>query len=85
MKKLTISKNENPSHSDGRSVNIRSAIETAETASLYASQLREEYLSKLHKAIALTDVKVAGRFFSLTQELVFMSDMTVNNLKRGEK
>ncbi|HCW3113096.1 hypothetical protein [Citrobacter amalonaticus] len=62
---------------------INNANKTAECANKYAHELRAEFIQLLMPAITRTDVKVAGRFTSLLNELCFMTKMTMENTSRG--
>lgn len=59
------------------------AHKTAECANKYAHELRAEFTQLLMPAITRTDVKVAGRFTSLLNELCFMTQMTMENTSKG--
>lgn len=62
---------------------INKAKKTAECANKYAHELRAEFIQLLMPAITRTDVKVAGRFTSLLNELCFMTQMTMENTSKG--
>lgn len=62
---------------------INKAHKTAECANQYAHELRAEFIQLLMPAITRTDVKVAGRFTSLLNELCFMTQMTMENTSKG--
>lgn len=62
---------------------INKANKTAECANKYAHELRAEFNKLLMPAITRTDVKVAGRFTSLLNELCFMTAMTEENTSKG--
>ncbi|HCB3267199.1 TPA: hypothetical protein MYU63_003383 [Citrobacter amalonaticus] len=62
---------------------INNAHKTAECANKYAHELRAEFIQLLMPAITRTDVKVAGRFTSLLNELCFMTKMTMENTSGG--
>ncbi|MBJ8670281.1 hypothetical protein I5373_02895 [Citrobacter koseri] len=62
---------------------INKASKTAECANKYAHELRAEFIELLMPAITRTDVKVAGRFTSLLNELCFMTKMTMENTSKG--
>lgn len=62
---------------------INKANKTAECANKYAHELRAEFIELLMPAITRTDVKVAGRFTSLLNELCFMTKMTMENTSKG--
>lgn len=62
---------------------INKAHKTAECANKYAHELRAEFIQLLMPAITRTDVKVAGRFTSLLNELCFMTKMTMENTSSG--
>lgn len=62
---------------------INKANKTAECANKYAHELRTEFFQLLMPAITRTDVKVAGRFTSLLNELCFMTQMTMENSSKG--
>lgn len=62
---------------------INKAHKTAECANKYAHELRAEFTQLLMPAITRTDVKVAGRFTSLLNELCFMTKMTMENTSKG--
>lgn len=66
---------------------INKAHKTAECANKYAHELRAEFIELLMPAISRTDVKVAGRFTSLLNELCFMTSMTKENIlnNNGER
>ncbi|CAH6600479.1 hypothetical protein AI2935V1_3224 [Citrobacter freundii] len=61
---------------------INKAHKTAECANKYAHELRAEFTQLLMSAITRTDVKVAGRFTSLLNELCFMTQMTMENTSK---
>lgn len=61
---------------------INKAHKTAECANKYAHELRAEFIQLLMPAITRTDVKVAGRFTSLLNELCFMTKMTMENTSK---
>ncbi|MDE9663099.1 hypothetical protein [Citrobacter portucalensis] len=61
---------------------INDVAKTAETANKYAQELRAEFIELLMPAITRTDVKVAGRFTSLLNELCFMTTMTMKNTSK---
>lgn len=61
---------------------INDAAKTAEAANKYAQELRAEFIELLMPAITRTDVKVAGRFTSLLNELCFMTTMTMENTSK---
>ncbi|HGW6102631.1 TPA: hypothetical protein ACNIQM_000728 [Citrobacter werkmanii] len=65
---------------------ITDAAKTAETANRYAQELRSEFIELLMPAITRTDIKIAGRFTSLLNELCFMTSMTKKNIsgQRGK-
>lgn len=63
---------------------INKAHKTAEFANRYAHELRAEFIELLMPAISRTDVKVAGRFTSLLNELCFMTTMTAENISKGD-
>lgn len=63
---------------------IHKAHKTAECANKYAHELRAEFIELLMPAISCTDLKVAGRFTSLLNELCFMTSMTTENISKGE-
>ncbi len=69
-----------PSNS-GISISISNAADTAASTERYAEQLRKEFYEVLYKPLARTDLKVAGRFSSLIDELFFMASQTSRNLK----
>lgn len=76
----------NKSHSvnqDDDILYINKAHKTAECANKYAHELRAEFTQLLMPAITRTDVKVAGRFTSLLNELCFMTKMTMENTSKG--
>lgn len=54
---------------------------TPRASERYAEQLRKEFYEVLYKPLARTDIKVAGRFSSLIDELFFMASQTSRNLK----
>lgn len=62
-------------------ISISKAADTARAAEGYAEQLRKEFYEVLYKPLARTDIKVAGRFSSLIDELFFMASQTSRNLK----
>ncbi|EMX9222917.1 hypothetical protein QD840_001966 [Citrobacter koseri] len=62
---------------------INKAHKTAECANKYAHELRAEFIQLLMPAITRTDVRVAGRFTSLLNELCFMTSMTTENISKG--
>ncbi|MEF3691358.1 hypothetical protein V4S70_25655, partial [Citrobacter freundii] len=62
---------------------IDDAAKTAEAANKYAQELRAEFIELLMPAITRTDVKAAGRFTSLLNELCFMTQMTMENTSKG--
>lgn len=62
-------------------ISISNASDTAGAAYRYAEQLRKEFYEVLYKPLARTDLKVAGRFSSLIDELFFMASQTSRNLK----
>lgn len=62
-------------------IRISKAADTAKAAEEYAGQLRKEFYELLYKPLARTDIKVAGRFSSLIDELFFMASQTSRNLK----
>lgn len=64
-------------------ISISKAEDTARVAEAYAEQLRKEFYEVLYKPLARTDLKVAGRFSSLIDELFFMASQTSRNLKGG--
>jgi len=69
-------------HSPGNGgISISNAADTARAAAHYAEQLRKEFYEILYKPLARTDIKVAGRFSSLIDELFFMASQTSRNLK----
>lgn len=71
-------------HSDYKHPNNQSgALRTAQFADMYARQLREEFNELLYEAIARTDIRVAGRFFSLISELCIMTGSTVDKIEKG--
>ncbi|HHJ4540383.1 MULTISPECIES: hypothetical protein [Citrobacter] len=75
----------NKSHSvnqDDDILYINKAHKTAECANKYAHELRTEFFQLLMPAITRTDVKVAGRFTSLLNELCFMTQMTMENTSK---
>ncbi|HHT1950490.1 TPA: hypothetical protein ACTYKV_001526 [Citrobacter farmeri] len=63
---------------------INNAHKTAECANKYAHELRAEFIQLLMPAITRTDVKLAGRFTSLLNELCFMTKMTMENTSGGQ-
>ena len=76
----------NKAHSvnqDDDTLYINKANKTAECANKYAHELRAEFIQLLMPAITRTDVKVAGRFTSLLNELCFMTQMTMENTSKG--
>lgn len=68
---------------DGDILYINKAHKTAECANKYAHELHAEFIQLLMPAIKRTDVKVAGRFTSLLNELCFMTKMTMENTSKG--
>lgn len=62
-------------------INISKAADTAGAAERYAEKLRKEFYEVLYKPLARTDLKIAGRFSSLVDELFFMTSQTSKNLK----
>ena len=62
---------------------INKAHKTAECANKYAHELRAEFIQLLMPAITRTDMRVAGRFTSLLNELCFMTSMTTENISKG--
>lgn len=71
-----------PANQDGDFLYINKAHKTAECANKYAHELRAEFTQLLMPAITRTDVKVAGRFTSLLNELCFMTQMTLENTSK---
>ncbi|HFQ8928332.1 TPA: hypothetical protein ACHTJK_004174 [Citrobacter freundii] len=71
-----------PANQDGGFLYINKAHKTAECANKYAHELRAEFTQLLMPAITRTDVKVAGRFTSLLNELCFMTQMTMENTSK---
>lgn len=61
-------------------ISISKVADTAGAAERYAEQLRREFYEVLYKPLARTDLKVAGRFSSLIDELFFMASQTSKNL-----
>ena len=68
-----------PANQDGDFLYINKSHKTAECANKYAHELRAEFTQLL---ITRTDVKVAGRFTSLLNELSFMTQMTMENTSK---
>ncbi|MGX5101123.1 hypothetical protein [Enterobacter cloacae] len=64
---------------------IDDAAKTAEAANKYAQELRAEFIELLMPAITRTDVRVAGRFTSLINELCTMTYMTNKNLHKRKQ
>ena len=62
-----------PANQDDEILYINKAHKTAECANKYAHELHAEFTQLLMPAITRTDVKVAGRFTSLLNELCFMT------------
>lgn len=67
----------------GSGVRISSAADTSKAALNYAEQLQREFMDVLYKPMAQADVNVAGRFYSLIQELAFMVERTAANVEAG--
>lgn len=64
---------------------IDDAAKTAEAANKYAQELRAEFIELLMPAITRTDVRIAGRFTSLINELCTMTYMTNKNLNKRKQ
>lgn len=79
----TSSKDEQKEKQNNDIFYINNALKTAECANKYAHELRTEFNELLLQAISRTDVKVAGRFVSLLNELCFMTSMTKRNIFKG--
>lgn len=84
MNNLTVlTKNKIAAPKSGAGVRISNATDTSKAALRYAEQLQQEFMSVLYKPMAQVDVKVAGRFASLIQELAFMVERTATNVEAG--
>lgn len=70
-------------HQPTNPIRISNASDTSKAAADYAQQLRTEFYALLYKPMAQADIKVAGRFCSLIDELFFMADQTARNVKAG--
>lgn len=68
---------------EGSGVRISCSSDTSKAAREYAVQLQNEFREMLYEPMAKADIKVAGRFFSLIQELAFMVERTEANIKAG--
>ena len=75
-----VNKKVHSANQDDDFLYINKAHKTAECANKYAHELRAEFTQLLMPAITRTDVKVAGRFTSLLNELCFM---TMENTSKG--
>lgn len=78
-----VNKKVHSANQDDDFLYINKAHKTAECANKYAHELRAEFTQLLMPAITRTDVKVAGRFTSLLNELCFMTQMTMENISKG--
>ncbi|MBJ3591177.1 hypothetical protein JGC56_08475 [Salmonella enterica subsp. enterica serovar Saintpaul] len=58
---------------------------TVEAAKKYAQELRAEFIELLMPAITRTDVRIAGRFTSLINELCTMTYMTKKKLNKRKQ
>ncbi|WP_455853151.1 hypothetical protein [Pantoea endophytica] len=84
MSELIIASNKPAaSQKEVRGIRITSSADTSKAAQKYADQLQHEFMELLYKPMAQADIKVAGRFSSLINELRFMVSMTANNVEAG--
>lgn len=84
MSELIIASNKPVASQEGNTaVRITSSSDTSKAAQKYADQLQQEFMDLLYKPMAQADIKVAGRFHSLINELRFMVSMTATNVEQG--
>ncbi|WP_336749302.1 hypothetical protein [Pantoea vagans] len=80
---IALPKNIVAAPKESAGVRISSSADTSKSALNYAEQLQREFMDVLYKPMAQVDVKVAGRFHSLIQELAFMVERTAANIEAG--
>lgn len=68
---------------EAEGIRISNSSDTSRAALKYADQLQREFLDVLYGPMARADVKVAGRFHSLINEMVFMVERTAKNVEAG--
>lgn len=80
---IALPKRKIAAQKSGAGVRISSAADTSKAALNYADQLQREFMEVLYKPMAQADVNVAGRFYSLINELAFMVERTAANVEAG--